>query len=96
MTNNNYNSLGMKTNNTPNNTFGLPAHHSLEYISIEIIEWKYSNSILYRVLFQELIFAIKFNPYCETEICVGGRDSVKIYSFESGNLVVKESLYNFG
>jgi hypothetical protein len=34
MANNNYSSLGMNTNNTTNNTFGLSAHHSLEYISI--------------------------------------------------------------
>lgn len=68
MSNNNYSSLGMNTNNASNkNTNGMPgAYNNLDYISVEVIEWKYSNSIFYRVLLQEVIFAIKFNPYCET------------------------------
>lgn len=98
MSSNNYSSLGMNTNNasTRNTNAMFGGYNSLDYISVEVIEWKYSNSILYRVLLQEVIFAIKFNPYCETEICFGGRDSLKIYSFETGNLVIKENLDGFG
>jgi hypothetical protein len=91
MTNNNYSSLGLNNNNaSTRKTDGMfGGYNNLDYISVEVIEWKYSNSILYRVLLQEVIFAIKFNPYCETEICFGGRDTLKIYSFETGNLVIK-------
>lgn len=29
----------------------------------------------------EEIFAVGFNPYCETEICLAGKDKLMIYSF---------------
>ncbi len=91
--------MGTNTNNSlrRNSNFSpSSSYQSLDYISVEIIEWQYSNSILYRILLEEEILTVKFNPYCETEVCFGGKDSLKIYSFESGNLVVKEDLFDFG